>query len=125
MNLHLQRLRKEAGYKKQSDFADALGVPHRRYASWERREAMMSLEQAYNCALALGCTLNDLVGMDSSRSYADAGQRQINEQYEDMNERGRGRAVDAVDDVHDNPKNLKSAAGLDAGGPARRQGRSA
>lgn len=27
---------------------------------------MMNLEQAYNCAIALGCTLNDLVGMDSN-----------------------------------------------------------
>ena len=49
MNLQLQRLRKLAGFKTQKEVADALGVPERRYASWEREEAMINLEQAYNC----------------------------------------------------------------------------
>ena len=36
-----------------------------RYGTWERGERMVSLEQAYYCAVALGVTLNDLVGMRS------------------------------------------------------------
>lgn len=36
----------------------------RTYGSWERQEVGIDLEQAYNCAVALGCTLNDLVGME-------------------------------------------------------------
>lgn len=31
----------------------------------------MSLEQAYNCAVVLGCTLNDLVGMSNDELAAD------------------------------------------------------
>ena len=61
MILQLQKLRKKAGYKTQGAFAEALGVPERRYQSWEREEAMMSLEQAYNVTELLGCTLERLL----------------------------------------------------------------
>ena len=79
----------------------------------------MALEQAYYCALALDCTIDEIAGMPAKpRSYSDAGQRQINDQYEDMNARGRTQAVDQVDNIHANPKNRKS--GLDAEDPERR-----
>lgn len=55
MKLQLQRLRKLAGYKTQKTVVDALGVPERRFASWEREETMMSLEQAAECAVLFGC----------------------------------------------------------------------
>lgn len=63
MELFLQKLRKQAGFKNRDDFAKILGVNKYTYRSWETGAAMMSLEQAYNCCKALGCTLNDLVGM--------------------------------------------------------------
>ena len=50
---------------------------------------MMNLEQAYDCAVALGCTLNDLVGMKSNRSYADPRQAAINGHFETFNDSGK------------------------------------
>lgn len=41
--MQLKRLREEAGYAHQSDFADKIGVERRTYASWERGDRMMSL----------------------------------------------------------------------------------
>lgn len=64
MNLQLQRLRKLAGYKTQRDFAAVLGIPERRYASWERGEVMMSLEHAFDCAVALNCTIDEIAGLE-------------------------------------------------------------
>lgn len=62
MDIQLKRLRKISGFKTQKDIADALGIPERRYSSWERGEVMMSLEQAYYVTELLGCTLDELVG---------------------------------------------------------------
>lgn len=93
LELQLKRLRKLAGFKTQADMAKALGVPNRRYESWEREEAMMSLEQAYNVTEVLGCTLEELVGRAPVRSFADPGQAALNACYENMNEEGKGTLV--------------------------------
>ena len=108
MQIRLKELRKAAGLT-QAQLADQLQVKLPTYRTWERGTTMMNLEQAYNCALALNCTIDEIAGMPAKpRSYADAGQRQINEQYEGMNARGRTQAVDQVDNIHANPKNRKS-----------------
>lgn len=119
MELYMQEIRKKRKMS-QEDMARALDVKKSRYGTWERGERMMNIEQAYNCAVVLWCTLNDLVGMSSSRSYADPRQGQINEQYEEMNDRGQQRAADSVDDIHSNPANLKSEAAVDPESAARR-----
>ena len=124
MELQLKRIR-ELKRVKQSEMAALVSslmgrdIKVRTYGSWERQEVTMALEQAYYCALALDCTIDEIAGMPAKpRSYSDAGQRQINDQYEDMNARGRTQAVDQVDNIHANPKNRKS--GLDAEDPERR-----
>ena len=88
MKLELKNLRKQAGFT-QDQMAELLGIKKRTYGSWERGEAMMNLEQAYNCAVILGCTLNDLVGMKASRSYADHRQTAINGHFESFNDSGK------------------------------------
>ncbi len=93
MNLQLKRLRKLAGYKTQGAFANKIGVPERRYQSWERQEATMNLEQACLVCDALDCTLDELVGRKVTREYTDAGQEIINICYESMNERGKETLV--------------------------------
>lgn len=62
--LRLKELRKAAGFKTQKDIATYLGIKERRYASWEREEVALTLEDAYTLALALGCTPNDLCGWE-------------------------------------------------------------
>ena len=89
MELQLAKYRKLAGFKSRDAFAEHIGVNKYTYRSWESGAAMMNLEQAYDCAVALGCTLNDLVGMESSRSYTDPRQAAINGHFETFNDSGK------------------------------------
>ena len=71
MELMLKQIRETRGVSQKEmaqRLSDLMGkeIKVRTYGSWERQEVGMDLEQAYNCAVALGCTLNDLVGMDSN-----------------------------------------------------------
>lgn len=70
--LRLKELRKAAGFKTQKDIAAYLGIKERRYASWEREEVALTLEDAYTLALALGCTPNDLCGWETETPRGDA-----------------------------------------------------
>ena len=93
MELQLMKLRKLAGYRNRDDFAAKLGVNKHTYRSWETGAAMMSLEQAYKVTEILGCTLDELVGRESARSFADPGQAALNACYENMNDDGKGTLV--------------------------------
>lgn len=62
--LRLKELRRAAGFKTQKEIADALGVKERTYASWEREEVGISLDQAYEICEVIGCTPNDLCGWE-------------------------------------------------------------
>ena len=61
----------------------------RTYGSWERQEVGIDLEQAYNCAVALGCTLNDLVGMESSKSPLSKEEERIIDTYRSVTVHGK------------------------------------
>ena len=58
--LSLKLCRINAGYKSQSEAAKALGMKERRYASLEREEVALTLEDAYEISVVFGCTPNDL-----------------------------------------------------------------
>lgn len=60
--LCLKELRKKAGFRTQRDIAERLGIKERKYASWEREEVAIGLEDAYILAVTLDCTPNDLCG---------------------------------------------------------------
>lgn len=62
MNVQLMKLRKAAGYSNRDAFAKKIGVNKYTYRSWESGAAMMSAEQVWNCAVALGCSPNDILG---------------------------------------------------------------
>lgn len=96
MNLQLQRLRKLAGFKRQSDFAKAAGIPERRYASWERGEAMMNLAQACQCCDVLGCSLDELAGREAPHLYTDRRQETLNEDFARLDDEGKDAAMAAV-----------------------------
>lgn len=69
--LRLKELRKAAGFNTQKSIADYLGIKERRYASWERQEVALTLEDAYKLALALKCTPNDLCGWDETHHQSE------------------------------------------------------
>lgn len=81
MELHLQRIRKAKGISQQ-EMADKVGVKKRTYGSWERGEANMSLAQAYDCAVALDCSIDEIAGHDLPQAYSDPRQAELNRCWE-------------------------------------------
>ena len=82
MNVQLMRLRKAAGYSNRDDFAKKIGVNKYTYRSWESGAAMRSAEQVWNCAVALGCTPNDILGWYEDHPREDSGERLTSEERE-------------------------------------------
>ena len=87
MNIQLKQLRQQKGFS-QDEMAHKLTqimgceIKVSRYGTWERQDRMMSLEQAFYCCKALGCTLNDLVGMGQSSSNSlDENESKLIEDY--------------------------------------------
>lgn len=80
--LQLKELRRRAGFKTQREIADRLGIKERKYATWEREEVALTLEDAYNLAIVLGCTPNDLCGWYEDHPREDSGERLTSEERE-------------------------------------------
>lgn len=80
--LQLKELRRRAGFKTQKEIADRLGIKERKYATWEREEVALTLEDAYNLAIVLGCTPNDLCGWYEYHPREDSGERLTSEERE-------------------------------------------
>lgn len=96
MNLQLTRLRKEAGYKSRSSFAEAIGVAERRIKSWETQETKLRLDDACMIADFLKCTLDELAGRDTPLAWVDSGQKEMNIAYIELDRPGREAAKAAV-----------------------------
>lgn len=60
MKLNIKAMRKKAGLT-QSELADAVGVNLSTVGNWERLVTCPDAEQVWNCAVALGCTPNDIL----------------------------------------------------------------
>ena len=58
----LQAARRSAGFKSAKAFAEHMQYNVGTYTNWEQGKQMFSLEQAYEMANALGCTLDELGG---------------------------------------------------------------
>lgn len=61
MNLCLKQIRKENGIS-QGDLAKRLSVDIKTVGNWERGKTIPDAEQVWNCAVALGCSPNDICG---------------------------------------------------------------
>lgn len=61
MNLQLKKIRKESRVS-QEELAKRIGVSARAIGAWERGENSPNAEQVWNCAVALGCSPNDICG---------------------------------------------------------------
>lgn len=117
MEIHLQEIRKRRKLS-QGDVADALGVKVRTYGSWERGEAMLNLEQAFNCAVVLGCTIDEIAGLDRERLRSPDPRRQsMLDSYDALTEDGKTLASEMVASVARDPLRRADAAGAGSAGP--------
>lgn len=97
MDLQLQRLRKEAGYKNRDDFAKEIGVKPSTYKTWESGTRKFSFEQACMIADFLKCSLDELAGRyDYIGAYSDERQRDLNNNYESLSDEGKDAALGSV-----------------------------
>lgn len=82
--LMLKPIRK-ARHLTQGDLAKLVGVSERKLASWERGETNILLEDAYRCAIALGCDVNDLCGWPTGKNagkvFSDGFEQELIECY--------------------------------------------
>lgn len=101
--LHLKELRKKAGFKTQGEIAAHLGIKERKYASWEREEVALTLEDAFMLSIALGCTPNDLCGWpegkNEGRTFNDAFEQELLECYRSCTPRRKDRILDTARDA--------------------------
>ena len=81
MQLEIMAIRKRKGIS-QKELATAVGVALRTAGSWERGESLPNAEQLWNCAVALGCTPNDLLGWkETDRARLTEDESEIVENY--------------------------------------------
>lgn len=96
MELQLRSIRKKAALSQQ-ELADVLGVDVKTIGNWERGSTMMSLEQVWNCAIALDSTPNDICGWYLEHPHDEAVpvriddplKRQVVDAYDSMTQAGR------------------------------------
>jgi transcriptional regulator with XRE-family HTH domain len=74
VELAIKALRKKL-HISQTEFANAVGVSLRTVGSWERGESVPNAEQVWNCAVALGCTPNDILGWYEDHPREDSGDK--------------------------------------------------
>lgn len=73
MELAIKALRKKL-HISQTEFANAVGVSLRTVGSWERGESVPNAEQVWNCAVALKCSPDEILGWrieDSAKKTVD------------------------------------------------------
>ena len=66
MKLNIRNMRKSAGLT-QAELAERMGVNLSTIGNWERLVTCPDAEQIWNCAVALGCTPNDILGWHEDR----------------------------------------------------------
>ena len=115
MEINLQKIRKRRKLS-QAEVANALGVKIRTYGSWERGEAMLNLEQAFNCAVVLGCTIDEIAGLDRERLRSpDPRRRAMVDAYDALTDDGKTLASETVASLARDPLRRADAAGGSAG----------
>lgn len=97
MNLKIKEIRKSSRIS-QTDLASRIGVSLRTVGAWERGETIPDAEQVWNCAEALGCTPNDILGWseshkDSEQTFGDPRQKALNGHYDSLNESSKDDLV--------------------------------
>lgn len=99
MNLRLKEMRKRSGLK-QKEIADKLGVDWRTYGSWERGERMINLEQAYNCATLLDCSIDEIAGMPmrDPSEFSDPREAELHRCYRSCDRDRQDRLLDTARD---------------------------
>jgi transcriptional regulator with XRE-family HTH domain len=102
MKTNLQECRKNAGFKSAKAFADHIGMSVNTYTNYEQGRRPMTLEQAWEFADELDCTLDELAGREwSAQSEAppDPVRDELNALYSSCTPQRRQRLVEYARDA--------------------------
>jgi len=94
MEIQLKKLRNKKKLS-QEEMAEKLGVKVSRYGTWERGERMLSLAQAYDCAVALGCSIDEIAGLEPRGISAPEGR--LLSAYGSMDVAGRAMLMEQAE----------------------------
>lgn len=99
VEIQLKEMRKKRGLK-QKELAEKLGVDWRTYGSWERGERMINLEQAYNCAVLLDCSIDEIAGMPvrDPSEFRDPREAELHRCYRSCTRERQDRLLDTARD---------------------------
>lgn len=102
MNLKIKELRKKL-HISQSEFAEKVGASLRTVSSWERGETIPDAEKVWNCAVALGCTPNDILGWYETHpreeSFNDTYEQELMNCYRTSTKDRKERILDTARDA--------------------------
>lgn len=102
MNLKIKELRKKL-HISQSEFAEKVGASLRTVSSWERGETIPDAEKVWNCAVALGCTPNDILGWYETHpreeSFSDTYEQELMNCYRTSTKDRKERILDTARDA--------------------------
>ena len=102
MNLKIKELRKKL-HISQSEFAEKVGASLRTVSSWERGETIPDAEKVWNCAVALGCTPNDILGWYETHpreeSFSDTYEQELMNCYRTSTKDRKERTLDTARDA--------------------------
>ena len=90
----ISEMRVRAGMTQQN-VADALGVTRSRYASWEREDRDINLDDAIRLADLFGCTLSELAGQKPPSVELTSDERHLVDSYRSTDARGKA-AIAAI-----------------------------
>jgi len=109
-------LRKKAGYKNRDAFAERLGVNKFTYKSWETGQAMMSLAQAYDCAVALDCSIDEIAGHEVGQVFSDPREAELHRCWQGSTEENRHALLVMARNSAGESLNVAELARVQAGG---------
>lgn len=102
MNLKIREMRRNL-HISQADFAEKVGASLRTVSSWERGETIPDAEKIWNCAVALGCTPNDILGWYETHprkeSFGDAYEQELMDCYRSSTTDRKERILDTARDA--------------------------
>lgn len=90
MASNLLELRKAAGYRNASEFAEAHGIPSSTYARYESNPDKIPMERAWQLADALGTTIDAVVGRETPDPAGARGEVQL--EYDGLTPEARALA---------------------------------
>jgi len=97
MELKIREMRKSL-HLSQTDFAELVGVSLRTVGAWERGETLPDAEQIWNCAVALNCTPNDVLGWEETKDIYDSNEAALLVNYRNLTpDRKRALLTTAAD----------------------------